>query len=237
MSSQFVDCYGLHWDGQVAWLCQGRGGTNFVGLKGQSPFRVEGGMCNHLVPSAAPIPDRIHWDLFSKILSDPLTQVMLPVPVPPGQNLFFVEDAHDDLGLLLTNLSRLSSPIRPVVKPIWTFKARDLEKELTSSNIQPLVLIQADQKSQTLIDAIHRLAPYKPRKVVITGRAEIVARQPFQRVTSTLRDFNINDLVSLPLESLGAMILRRIARKEPLDAPIESRQDRRERQIRERTRN
>lgn len=53
-----TDHYGIHWDGSVAWLVQGRKGSNFVGLKGQCPFQVQGGMCNHMVPTAAPIPDR-----------------------------------------------------------------------------------------------------------------------------------------------------------------------------------
>ena len=235
METVTVETYGIHWDGQVAWLCQGRGGNNFVGLKGQCPFVVDGGMCNHLVPTAAPVPDRMHWELFSKLLSDPLTQAMLPVPHNAGENLFYVDDPHDDLGLYLTNLSRLSSPIRVVVRPIWTFKVKDLEKELMASNVQPLVLVQANQKSQPMIDALTKLASYSPRTVVVTGRAEVVARPPFRRIKSNLRDFDLNDMVSLPLESLGAVVIRRLARKEPLDGPIESRKDRRDRMIRERT--
>lgn len=232
---QTVDNYGIHWDGQVAWLVQGRGGTNFVGLKGQCPFRAGGGMCNHLVPAAAPIPDKIHWELFSKMMADPLVQAMLPIPRQAGGNLFYVEDPHDDLGLYLTNLSRLSSPIKPVVRPIWTLPMRDLERELTRSNIQPLVLVQADQKSQAAVDALKRYGTYTPRTVVVTGRSEVVVPPPFQRIATKLRDFDLGDMVSLPLEGIGATLLRRYSRKEQLDAPIESRADRRDRQIRERT--
>lgn len=232
-----VDTYGLHTDGNISWLCQGRSGTNFVGLKGQCPFTVTRGMCNHLIPTAAPVPDRIHWELFSKILPDPLTQAMLPIPKEPGQNLFFLEDAHDDLGLYLANLARMSSPIRPIVKPAWLFKLKDLEKELTASNVQPLVLVQANQKTQPILDAIAKVGSYTPRTVVVTGRPEVVTRPPFQRIRSSIRDYDLTDLVSLPMEGLGALLIRRHVRMEDLDAPIESRQDRRERQIRERTRN
>lgn len=231
-----ISSYGLHWDGSVAWLCQGRGGNNFIGLKAQCPFFVPGRMmCNHLVPPAAPVPDPLQWEAFMKFFPDPLTQAMLPIPNVPGQNLFFVPDPHDDLGLYLSNLSRLSSPITPTVRPIWTVKIKELEKEMNASNIQPLVLVQADQKQQEIVDTLAQMATYSARTVIVTGRSEVVASAPFQRIQSELRDHSINDLVSLPMESLGATILRRLARKEDLDAPIETRKDRRARQLRERT--
>jgi len=230
-----VGNYGLHWDGNIAWLIQGRGGNNFVGVKAQVPFRATGGMCNHLVPSAAPIPDRIHWEMWQKVADDPLVKAMLPLPAPPGRNVFYVNDPYDDLGYYLNTLSRLSSPIKPVVKPAWMFKVRDLERELHTTNIQPLVLVQADQKCQPLVDTIGKLALYTPRTVVITGKPEVVARTPIQRITSDIRSTDISDLMTLPMENLGALLIRRHARREDINAPLESREDRRNRQIRERS--
>jgi hypothetical protein len=234
MVEKLVEAYGLYQEKGVYWLCQGRRGSNFVGLKGECPFKVARGMCNHLIPAAAPVPDRVHWEFFQRILKDPVTQVMLPVPKPAGQNLFFLEDERDDLGRHLAVLSRMSSPIYPVVRPIWMMKLKELEKELRSSNIQPLVLVQADQKAQPLLDTLARMADYSPRTVLVTGKPEVVIRPPFQKLTTELLKFSIDDLIVLPLESLGATVLRRFARGEELDAPIESRQDRRDRQIRER---
>lgn len=227
--------YGLHWDESVAWLVQGRKGNNFVGLKQQCPFTVSGGMCNHLIPAAAPVPDRLHWEQWLRIFSDPLVQAMLPVPHSAGQNVFFVEDPYNDLSLYLATLSRLSSPITSVIKPCWTVKLKQLEKELTSTNVQPLVLAQASQKCQEAVDTIGQFSVLAPRTVVITGAPEVVISPPIQRIKTSIRDFDLSDLMMLPMENIGAFMLRRFARLEELDAPWETREDRRNRHIRERS--
>lgn len=232
--SQTLDHYGIHWDGPVAWLVQGRKGSNFVGLKAQCPFEVKAGMCNHMVPTAAPIPDRVHWETWMKIFPDPLVQAMLPIPKPMGQSAYYVEDPYDDLGLYLATLSRLSSPIQRIIKPAWTMKAKQLEKELSSSNMQPLVLVQVDVKCQPVVDMIGKLINYAPRPVIMVGASDVVVRPPIQRINTEIRKHDLQDLMTLPLENLGATMIRRYARNEELDAPWETREERRARTIRER---
>lgn len=222
--------YGLHWDGPVAWLVQGRGGANFLGLKAPCPFRGAGS-CNHLIPSAAPIPDQVHWEQWQTIFKDSLVQMLLPVP---GQRIGFFSDPEQKLALYLLNLSRLSSPINSIVKPAWTLKVKDLERELSTSNIQPLVVVQATAKHQGLIDALGQMSLYAPRPVVIVGSPDVVVRPPIVRMETNIDSHPIETLITLPLESIGAAILRRAARRERLDAPMESREARRDRQIKER---
>lgn len=233
--TQIVENYGLHWDGAVAWLVQGRKGNNFVGLKGSCPFEVNGGMCNHMVPAAAPVPDRIHWETFMEVFPDPLVRAMLPIPHPVGEGVFYVEDPNDSLAFYLTNLSRLSSPIRNIIRPAWMMKMQQLEKELNTTNIQPLILTQVDQKSQSLVDTIGKLSMYVARPVILVGRPEVITRPPIQRIRTQIQQFDLSDLMMLPLENLGATLIRRYARREELDAPWETREDRRARQIRERS--
>lgn len=230
-----VDHYGLHRDGGVVWLVQGRKGNNFVGLKGQCPFQVSGGMCNHMVSAAAPVPDRIHWESWMKLFPDPLVQAMLPIPHEPGQNVFYVDDPYDDLSLQLTTLTRLSSPIKQVIKPTWTLQAKQLEVELKASNIQPLVLVQTTTKSQSLVDVIGKLAMFAPRTTIIVGQPDVVVRPPIKRIETNIRKFDLADMMTLPLENLGATMIRRHARNEALDAPWEDRATRRNRQIQERS--
>lgn len=230
-----ADNYGVHWDGSVAWLVQGRKGNNFVGLKQQCPFVVRGGMCNHLVPSAAPVPDELHWEAFMNVFQDPLVQAMLPVPKTPGQNVFFIEDTHNDLAHYIATLSRLSSPIKSIIRPAWMMKAKQLEKELMASNIQPLVLAQASQRCQEVVDLIAQMSMFSPRTVIVTGSPEVVASPPIKRIKSNIQSFDLSDLMTLPMENLGAVLLRRYARKEDLDAPWETREGRRNRRIQERT--
>ena len=189
--NQTVECYGVHEDGIIRWLVQGRKGNNFAGLKAQCPFTVDGGMCNHLIPAAAPIPDRLHWDTWLKIFHDPLVQAMLPIPRPPGQNIFFVDD--ESMGALdpyLYNLARLSSPINSIIRPGWLGKIKNLEQELTASNVQPWVITQLDTKQQTLVDSIGRLATFSPRTVVLVGRPEMVASRPLQRIQTKITEFD-----------------------------------------------
>jgi hypothetical protein len=225
MSQTPVDHYGLHWAGTVAWLHQGRGATNFLGLPQKSPFNVtEAGMCNHLIPGAAPTPDPLQWVEFSKILNDPLVQAMLPIP---NGGAFFIEDPQDELSLYLTNLARLSSPIKPIVRPLWMMRSAEIQKQLTTTNVQPLVFSQATAKDQKLLTEIAKLVNYTPRTVIVTGTADLVVPAPMQRIKTEIRSFNIHDLMTLPLENLGTLVLRRYARKEQLDAPLVPREDRR----------
>ena len=209
-----VDHYGLHWDRSTAWLHQGRGATNFLGLATKSPFQISvKEMCNHLIPSAAPVPDKLQWTAFAATLSDPLVNAMLPIPNGGG---FFVSDRHDDLSLYLTSLSRLSSPITSIVKPIWRMKIRQIADELATTNVQPLVLTQATQKDQRLLTDIAKLVNYTPRTVIVTGANDLVVPPPMQRISTDIRDTDIHDLMTLPLENIGATILRRFARKEDI---------------------
>lgn len=232
MSLQPVDHYGLHWDKSIAWLHQGRGAANFLGVNQKSPFSVtDAGMCNHLIPAAAPIPDRLQWAEFTRILSDPLVQAMLPIPNGRG---YFIADPSDELSLYLTSLARLSSPIKPIVKPLWTITSNQMQKALRETNVQPLVLSQATAKDQKILSEIAKLVNYTPRTVIVTGAAELVVPAPMQRISTGVQDMDIHDLMTLPLENLGATILRRYARKEDIGAPLETREERRKRMMDER---
>jgi len=231
---QHTDHYGLFWEGPVAWLLQGRGGNNFAGLKAQCPYRAPKGMCNHLIPVAAPIPDRIHWEKFLGIINDPLVQALLPIPQPAGKNSFYVDDPYGDLAYYLSNLSRLSSPIQPIVRPAWSLKARDLERELSTTNVQPLIVVKTEPGDQAIVDTIGELSTFTPRTVVLTGSDAVVVQPPMQRIRTEIRNHGLEDIMTLPLENLGAAVIRRVARREQVDAPMLSRQDRREKQIRDR---
>lgn len=229
-----VECYGLHFDGPVGWLQQGRGGSNFVGLNKKSPFDNPKGMCNHMIPVAAPVPDKFQWEPFQKLLQDPLVKAMLPIPALAGKRAFYIEDPNDDLSLYLNCLSRMSAPINSICRPAWMSRPADLEKELSRTNVQPLVVTQMDAKNIGLLNAIAKSTNYMPRTVIVTGNADVPVPPAVTRLDTNIRDYPIEDLMILPMENLGATALRRFVRKEKIDDPIESRQDRRDRLIRER---
>lgn len=235
----FVPCFGVHDYAGNAYLHQGRGSTNFVGLNRRSPYTVHNPynmkFCNHLIPTAAPLPDRVHWEQFQKILHDPLVVAMYPIPKQIGEGCYFVEDPGDALGLYLVLLSRMSSPIHSVVKPIWTLTPTRMKIEMSATNVQPLVLTGATRRNQELVDNAAQLSAYSPRVVVVTGNSEIVATPPMKRIKTKVQEFPVMDLAQLPMENIGVTLLRRWCRREPLDAPMETREGRRERLIQERT--
>jgi len=238
MSDQVISYYGIHKHQGVAYLHQGRGSSNFVGLKQKSPYVVENPygvkFCNHNIPTAAPLPDRVHWDFFLNILKDPLVQVLLPLPRPEGKRLYYIDDPQDDLSLYLVLLSKLSSPINKIVQPIWTFKTEKLQQEMSQSNIQPLILTQTTVKQQKVVDQVSKLSAYEPRTVVITGDPDVIATKPCVRIATRIRDFPLEDLAQVAMEGLGAAVIRRYCRNEKIDAPMEDRETRRERMIAER---
>lgn len=229
-----VETFGLHYEGAVAWLVQGRGGANFLGLNQKCPFEGPQFMCNHLILPAAPIPDRINWTQFLAVARDPLVQAMFPLPHPPGLRAYYLDDPGDQLGLPLGCLSRLSSPITPVVRPAWMVKTTKIEKELKRSNIQPLVLTQMDLKCRDLLMMVAQATNYLPRTVIMTGTPDLPMPQGVTRLQTSLTQEHLEDLITMPLETLGATVLKRFSRNEDLLGPIETREERRDRIARER---
>ena len=240
MSDQVISYYGIHKHQGVAYLHQGRGSSNFVGLKQKSPYGVENPygvkFCNHNIPTAAPLPDRVHWDFFLNILKDPLVQVLLPLPRPEGKRLYYIDDPQDDLSLYLVLLSKLSSPINRVVTPARTLMGDKLQQSMSQSNIQPLILTQVAAKEQTFVDQVAGLSAYEPRTVVMTGDPDVIATKPWIRIQTRIRDFPLEDIAQLAMEGIGAAVIRRYCRNEKIDAPMEDRDTRRERLIAERRR-
>lgn len=214
-----VQRYGIHWtpDG-IAYLHQGRAATNFLSLKAPSPFVVSGGRrnpCNHLFPGGATVPDPSHWRQFQALANDPLVVAMLPVPKAEHEaGVFVMEDTNDELNLILLTLSRMSSPIQPIVRPIWHYSPSDVRRELERSNVQPLVLTQANPKYQRLLDELIDQCMYVPRRVIVTGTSDLIVRKPAQRLKTALRPGEEASMVSLPLENLGMTVLKRYARRE-----------------------
>lgn len=212
-----VDSYGLHWDGPICWLVQGRASVNMVGSGAKCPFVPEAGECNHHIAQNSPVPDRLIWDRFSDLLPDPLVQAMLPTPAPSGKRSFFIADQGDSLALYLACLSRLSSPIRATVKPLWMIEKADIQRQLTRSNIQPWVITQATTTKQDRVSQILQSVEYFPRTVILTGSEDLLLPRHTQRIETMIKDTTLQELLLLPLESLGAAVVRKYARREAIN--------------------
>lgn len=219
-----VSHYGLHTsDEGVMFLHQGRGHNNFIGLKASSPFSVvprKNQPCPHLINSSASVPDVVQWDNFSKVLLDPLVQAMLPVPKAHGEPIPYLPDPQNELQLVLVALSRMSSPIYPVVVPFGKLTQGQLRNELSITNACPLVLTGVECEDNAFLNEIASEAVFLPRRLIVTGNSMVVVRSPLKRIQTNLWSTDSTVLMSLPMESLGALLLRRYARGERLDTPI-----------------
>jgi hypothetical protein len=199
---------------------QGRGGTNALGLKERPPFTVSRDRdphCNHTIPLAAPVPHDHHWGTFMNVFADPLVQAMLPVPkVDAG--LYYLADTHPKLQLFVWALTRLSSPIYASVVPISTMDLEKLSNEVGRTNVQTLVVSGLEAKHSELLHEMAPLAAAGPRKVLFVGAADAAVPPNVHTLTTSILDFDYYHLSTLPLENLGAAIVRRFMRGEwPID--------------------
>lgn len=227
--------YGLHADGRVTWLVQGSSGSNFIGLKGQCPFDPPKGIvCNHRIPTAAPLPAEPQWNLFRTLAeNNPLIQAALPIPQPLENRVHLVQEDPNSLLVLLA-LSRLSSPINNIIHPHWLLNKARLRQEMTATNVQPLILTGFTSTDQTRLTNIASTAVGAPRTVICVGDSTLGLRGAMRRSQLPPQE-HLEDLIRLPLESLGAFMMRRYCRGEDIFSRLESRDERRSRMQNERT--
>lgn len=146
---------------------------------------------------------------------------MLPIPKRQGTTgAYFVTDTEGKLPIYLAMLSRMSSPIVAPVIPIWSEPLPRISVQLAQTNVQPLVLTGAEVKHTSLIGQIGDLAATNPRTLIITGTADIPVTRAMSRLKSEIEKFNVVDIATLPLENLGALLVRRYMRRERLDMPF-----------------
>lgn len=220
MSETVVPYYGIHWNrSKVAFLMQGRSGTNAIGLRERPPFivRLPGPSrhCNHMIPLTAPVPSDYHWDYFSKLLDDPLARAMLPIPKQHG-GAFWLDDPENELLETLLMLSKLSSPIYPIVVPMRNLTPASVITELQTTNVQPFVVTGVQPTDGAAISQIGQAAVYAPRTIVMTGSSDVIVPTTFKKITTQLHTerFSYEDLMTLSWESLGATVVRKFMRGE-----------------------
>lgn len=216
-----VSNYGLHFTRSgVGYLHQGRKATNFISMKAPSTYEVRtkrNRPCPHLINAASTIPDDAHWELFLRIFNDKLVQAMLPTPKERSALIPFLSDPNNELMMTLVMLSRMASPIYPVVMPITKLPKATILEELTLTNVLPLVLTGVQHCDQALIGELAHEARTLPRRLVLTGDPHMIIRPPLVRIETDLWDMDQIKLQSLNMETIGAAVLRRFARGERID--------------------
>src|SRR5687768_14639489 len=103
------------------YLMQGGLSGNFIGLPAPPPFTLEvdkRASCPHLINLNDYVVDIKHKNKFVKLLKDSLFRQMLPFPKARGEKLSFFDDPYQDMLMILVSLSRLCSPVEPIIYPI-----------------------------------------------------------------------------------------------------------------------
>jgi hypothetical protein len=218
---QTVSHYGLHWnEDNVAFLEQGRGGANAVGLKMRSPFRVvlknKKRHCNHQVALNSPVPDDKHWDYFMQLTKDDLVKNMMPIPKSDG-GVYALEQNDQILGVVSAMMA-MSAPIYDAVLPMWAIESSQaIMEELHSTNIQPLVITDIEPKHSCDIADVARGAVYAPRKLFLLVNEGVVVPPQAVRLETQMGDpdlINLKSFEALPWQSLGAQVVRKHMRGE-----------------------
>jgi hypothetical protein len=173
--------------------------------------------------------------MFLNIAQCPVVEYCLPIPRPMGDRIVYIEGGPEDLALRMTALSRLSSPIRPSAFPAWMVKIKDLPRLVGTSNVQPLIITGLRSSHQSIVSALADLTPTAPASIVLQGDESVVLPKGVKRMTPPCETMmTLEEMMVLPFENIGAFTLRRFARGEPIFGPMESREDRRNRLIKER---
>lgn len=213
-----VTHYGVHWaPGRLAYLHQGRGANNAVGVREHSPFEVRTArrwICNHLIALNAVNSARGHLVKFEELISkNPLVRFMLPVPKGEGaSSALFRSESHERDLLQVALLLKMSSPIKLPVFWANVANTQTLVSELGMTNVQPLVLAGVGVEHLRLARDVCREAALSPRRLLVMARPDVAL--PGETDGRHLFEQDEVDLAALPWETLGSLVLRAYMRDE-----------------------
>jgi len=222
MEKTVVRFYGVHRTPEgVVYLHQGKKSANFIALAVGSPFEVEKkSYCPHLINVGAPMADREQWKQFMDMFADPITRLFLPIPKERFEPVPFLTRPSE---LLLLALSRLSSPTQPIVQRFDARRKKWFVDEMQLTNVAPLVLTGVEHADQPDMEVFVSIARSSPRRLILGGAEKMIVTAPemVRMQPCELQTINNFTLHSLPMETLGAVALRRWARGEQIDGPWE----------------
>lgn len=190
---------GIHWEGDIAFLLQGEKIQTAFEFEVPCPFPPSKDVCEHRIDLRAEVDPQ-------RFPTDDLIQGMSPVPRETETPVPFL--SQPDLSIILATLARMSTPTKLPIVPFWSLKPDKIIRLLQQTNVQPLVLTGVRASHKNALDQVLEAAPYLPRKLVLQGQKDIVLRPEARRITTTLGEANIPDLVALPWEAYGSHLLR-----------------------------
>jgi hypothetical protein len=159
----------------------------------ESPFRVSNrkpSPHNIDLAKTAPVPDEFR--------TDPMVAALSPIPKQDGG--VFATHEVDNWSPAYT-LTKLCSPTS-IVRTLWSLNQELMLRELSLTNVAPLVVNFIAPRDQKKLDSLVELALHMPRKLVLVCKQRVTLRPAIQVVAGT-GFYNRPDL-----ERIGAMMLR-----------------------------
>jgi hypothetical protein len=136
--------------------------------------------------------------------SDPLVDVMMPVPKPVGSSAVYMEDNPENLDMV-RRLMQLSSPgTTSSIVPLWMYKVPTIHEFMRLTNLQPLVITGFMPVHHARLRRIVDMSTYLPRRLIVL-LPPIWLQAMSEQLTTSLSPM---DLEGLPLERIGAARLR-----------------------------
>ena len=214
-----VDHYGIHWaPGRIAFLHQGEGARNAIGLGEPSPFILRGRLpaCPHSILLDTPTP-REHLSSFRSILASvDAARFLLPVPPPLGANVAYLPTINTRATLItLAQFLRMSAPTRAPVQWWWGSGSRsDAQAAAHLTNVQPLVLAGLELDHIDSLLRFSAAALFEPRAVLALTHMEMPAPSGVRVISfKPLADLHLLDVSVLPWEAFGATVVRAVMRR------------------------
>ena len=219
-----VNHYGLHKGNDSIWyLVQDEPlSQNYVGLPDRPTFEVRSVIKRHCPHSTPYKPEEVSkkdWIIFMALWHDPLVQAMSPLPKDEGVTKApYFYDATGEIAEAARLLARLSNPKGSLTAAVNPARETLHIGYLSCTNIAPLVLTEVRTWHQKIISNIAAQSVHLPRRLVFIGYDEYMLMETgLERGKTKLPSLlPLEELAALPLEAIGATLLRKFARSEKL---------------------
>ena len=103
---------------------------------------------------------------------------------------------------VLITLSRMSSPVKPMVAPEWAVSDARIKNSLMATNVQPLVLTDDAPNQARVIERAVSLAMTSPSSLIIVANRKITDAEKIET------NVKLADLRGYDWEKIGGWLLK-----------------------------
>ena len=195
--------FGLHRaDGDIWFLVQGNGAVNLISNELRSPFVVKRTGWDRNCPHSIDLDDTVELPPW---VSHPTVRFFAPTPRVPGQKPRLLYDPTGQYEAQILALTQLSSPIRPVLQPLWiNHQGQSRRVRYDMTNLGTIVWVGAIQSDVKVVIFHANLSITYNRKMLVISRDYL----PLFDYLDPLEMNDLPDLTKEPMRQIGAQLLK-----------------------------